>query len=158
MRAAIYWAPCPSDPIWNLGSQWLGRDAATGAILEQPYVPNIVELTSTARLYGFHCTLRSPMRLATSLDEFCATAEHIAQASRSFTLPALEPRDFGDFLALGLTVPCPEIHALADLCVRESDRHRAPLAPAEAARRRAPGLSRRQEAMLRRWGYPYVME
>jgi len=158
MRAAIYWAPDPSDALWALGSQWLGRDALTGAILKQPDVPNIVELTSTARLYGFHCTLRSPMRLATSLDEFCATAEHIAQATRPFSLPALEPRDVGGFLALGLTAPCAEMRALADLCVRETDRHRAPLAPAEAARRRAPGLSRRQEAMLRRWGYPYVME
>jgi Protein of unknown function (DUF1045) len=158
MRSAIYWAPKPGDPLWSLGSKWLGRDAATGETLSQPDVPNIVELTSTARLYGFHCTLRSPMRLATSLDEFCATAEHIAQATRSFTLPPLEPHDFGGFLALGLTAPCPEIRALADVCVRETDRHRAPLAPAEAARRRAPGLSRRQEAMLRRWGYPYVME
>jgi Protein of unknown function (DUF1045) len=158
MRAAIYWAPALSDPIWDLGSQWLGRDAATGTTLKQPDVPNIVELTSTARLYGFHCTLRSPMRLATSLDEFCATAEHIARASLPFPLPPLEPRDFGGFLALGLTASCPEIRVLADLCVRETDRHRAPLAPAEAARRRAPGLSRRQEAMLRRWGYPYVME
>jgi len=158
MRAAIYWAPGPDDPLWALGSQWLGRDAATGVTLPQPDVPNIVELTSTARLYGFHCTLRSPMRLATSLDDFCATAEHIAQATRPFPLPPLEPRDFGGFLALGLTAPCPAMRALADLCVRETDRHRAPLAPAEAARRRAPGLSRRQEAMLRRWGYPYVME
>jgi hypothetical protein len=158
MRAAIYWAPKQNDSLWSLGSRWLGRDAATGATLKQPDVLNIVELTSTARLYGFHCTLRSPMRLATSLDEFCATAEHIAQATRPFTLPPLEPRDFGGFLDLGLTAPCPEMRALADLCVRETDRHRAPLAPAEAARRRAPGLSRRQEAMLRRWGYPYVMD
>jgi hypothetical protein len=158
MRAAIYWAPAPEDPLWRLGSQWLGRDAATGATLSQPDVPNIAELTSTARIYGFHCTLRPPMRLATSLDEFCATAENIATATRQFTLPPLEPRDFGGFLALGLTTACPKMRALADLCVRETDRHRAPLAPAEAARRRAPGLSRRQEAMLRRWGYPYVME
>jgi hypothetical protein len=158
MRAAIYWAPAPNDPLWSLGSQWLGRDAATDTTLPQPDVPNIAELTSTARIYGFHCTLRPPMRLATSLDEFCATAKTIAKATHQFTLPPLEPRDFGGFLALGLTAPCPEMRALADHCVRETDRHRAPLAPAEAARRRAPGLSRRQEDMLRRWGYPYVME
>ncbi|MEJ0048207.1 MAG: DUF1045 domain-containing protein [Rhodospirillales bacterium] len=96
--------------------------------------------------------------MAGGLDEFCATAARVAQASRPFSLPALEPRDFGGFLALGLTEPCPEVQALADLCVRETDRHRAPLAAAEAARRRAAGLSRREEAMLRRWGYPYVME
>jgi hypothetical protein len=158
MRAAIYWAPARGDPLWTLGSAWLGRNAETGAAVAQPQVPGIVELTSTARLYGFHCTLRSPMRLATGLDEFCAAAQRIAQASRPFSLPPLEPRDFGGFLALGLTANCPAVRTLADLCVRETDRHRAPLASAEAARRRAAGLSRRQEAMLRRWGYPYVMD
>ncbi|HZD24872.1 MAG TPA: DUF1045 domain-containing protein, partial [Alphaproteobacteria bacterium] len=35
---------------------------------------------------------------------------------------------------------------------------RAPPQAAELAKRRAAGLTPRQEDLLRRWGYPYVME
>src|SRR3546814_16854276 len=46
---------------------------------------------------------------------------------------------------------------LAD-CVRAFDRFRAPPSETALARRRAAGLSARQEANLQAWGYPYVME
>jgi hypothetical protein len=39
MRAAVYWAPRIDDPLHALGSRWLGRDAETGARLEQPALP-----------------------------------------------------------------------------------------------------------------------
>ena len=38
------------------------------------------------------------------------------------------------------------------------DGYRAPATDSELARRRAAGLTPRQEALLERWGYPYVME
>ena len=38
------------------------------------------------------------------------------------------------------------------------DRFRAPLDAAEAARRRRAGLNCREEALLLRWGYPFVMD
>ncbi|MEJ0048208.1 MAG: hypothetical protein WDN04_20360 [Rhodospirillales bacterium] len=63
MRAAIYWAPGRADPLWKLGLRVAGARCESGVAVVPPDVPNIVELTSTARLYGFHCTLRSPMRL-----------------------------------------------------------------------------------------------
>ena len=158
MRAAIYWAPGAGDPLRELGNAWLGRDPRHGAPAAQPDVPGIADFTSTARLYGFHCTLRAPMRPAAGLDAFCVTAARVARATRPFALPALEVQDFGGFLALGLAAPCLEVAALAERCVRETDRHRTVLSDAELARRRASGLTRRQDALLQRWGYPYVLE
>ncbi len=47
---------------------------------------------------------------------------------------------------------------LAELCVKDLDRFRAPPVAAELARRRGAGLSLRQETLLARWGYPYVLD
>jgi hypothetical protein len=48
------------------------------------------------------------------------------------------------------------LQALADACVECLDPLRAPASDAELARRRRAGLSPMQDAMLARWGYPYV--
>src|SRR3546814_6742151 len=45
----------------------------------------------------------------------------------------------------------------SDVCSSDL-RFRAPPSETELARRRAAGLSARQEANLQAWGYPYVME
>jgi hypothetical protein len=45
---------------------------------------------------------------------------------------------------------------LADACVEHLDPFRAPPSQAELARRRRANLSAEQDAMLTRWGYPYV--
>jgi len=42
--------------------------------------------------------------------------------------------------------------------VMEFDGFRAPADAAEIAKRRAAGLTDRQDAYLLRWGYPYVLE
>ena len=42
--------------------------------------------------------------------------------------------------------------------VRELDNLRAPLSDAELKRRRASGLTPAQDALLTKWGYPYVMD
>ena len=47
---------------------------------------------------------------------------------------------------------------MAAQVVTHFDPFRAPASDAELARRRASGLSPNQEAMLTRWGYPYVMQ
>ena len=62
------------------------------------------------------------------------------------------------FLALTPSEPFEELDRLAADCVAAFDRFRAPAAEAELARRRRTGLSLRQEALLLRWGYPYVMD
>lgn len=158
MRAAIYWAPEATDPLHALGSAWLGRDAETAAPVPQPDVPGIAELTADPRGYGLHATLKPPFRLTRGYAALREDVADLAATIRPFALPPLAVMDLKGFLALRETAPCPPLHALADLCVRELDHHRAPPEEAELARRRRAGLSEAQEALLARWGYPYVME
>jgi len=157
-RLALYWAPECDDPLHALGSAWLGRDAETGTLLPQSALPglDIAELTADPRGYGLHATLKPPFRLAVPYAEALAAAERLASCLAPFDLPPLAVRDLHGFLALRETAPCPALHALADACVEALDFCRAPPHAAEVARRRKAGLSPAQEAMLERWGYPYV--
>src|SRR5882757_5170004 len=66
--------------------------------------------------------------------------------------------EIGSFLALVPEGRCPELQDLADRCVVEFDEFRRPANEAETARRRAAGLTPRQDELLLRWGYPYVLE
>ena len=158
MRVAVYYAPAPADPLWAAACSWLGRDAETGASVRQPDLPGIAELTASPRLYGFHCTLKPPMRLATAYDLFHADVARVAASLEPFEMPALEVADLSGFLAVREAEPCPALRAAADACVAGLDAHRAPAEEAELARRRGKGLAAAQEAMLARWGYPHVFE
>jgi hypothetical protein len=156
-RVAAYYAPEPDDPLWARGCAWLGRDPALGATLPEPPVPDLAAITADARLYGFHATLKPPMRLATGWHDLRADACALAARTAPFALPRLAVAELSGFLALRETEPCPALHAFADACVEALDRHRAPPSEAELARRRAGGrLSPEREAMLARWDYPDV--
>jgi putative phosphonate metabolism protein len=159
-RLALYWAPDVDDPLHARGSAWLGRDAETGAALRQPSLPglDIAALTADPRAYGLHATLKPPFRLAVSWAEAIAAAEALAARLKPFDLPSLSVQDLHGFLALLETAPCPALQALADTCVEALDACRAPPAGSELAQRRRSGLSARQDALLARWGYPYLFE
>jgi hypothetical protein len=140
------------------GNHWLGRDPETAAILSQPGAPGIAARTADARIYGFHATLRPPMRLSTGWTEFLQAAYAMAASLQPFDLPPLQVSDLDGFLALTPAEPCDKLHALADACVAATDRHRLPPSDAELARRRAAKLSDEEAALLQRWGYPWVMQ
>lgn len=158
VRVAIYYAPLPDDPLASAGSAWLGRDPATDAPVAQPRVDRIVEITAEPRCYGFHATLKPPMRLADGTDQagFVAAVRTVAAGIAPFELPPLAVADLRGFLALRETNPCPALQGLADACVEQVDAFRAPPSEDELARRRQAKLSAEQDAMLVRWGYPYV--
>lgn len=153
-RVAAYWVPAADDPLWRLGCTWLGRDPGTGAGLAQPDVPGIAEVTADARLYGFHATLKAPMRVATDWDAVRADARRVAAGLRPFDLPPLRLSNLSGFLALTETRPSAGLQALADAFVAGLDGHRAAPLPGELDRRRAGGLSPEADRMLARWGYP----
>ncbi len=157
-RVAVYYAPEPDDPLAEAAARWLGRDAETGAPVAQPPCDGIAEVTAEPRLYGFHATLKPPMRLApgTTGADFEAAVRALAREVAPFDLPPLAVADVHGFLALRETAPCPPLQALADVCVAGLDAFRAPPGEDELARRRRAGLSAAQDAMLLRWGYPYV--
>lgn len=156
MRVAVYYAPDPADPLWRAGCAWLGRDPETGAAPQQPDLPGIAEVTAEPRLYGLHCTLKAPIRLASSYPAFRADVAALANTIRPFELPPLAVADLSGFLALRETRSSPELQALADACVAWLDPHRLPPEAAELARRRQHGLSPARDALLERWGYPGV--
>jgi hypothetical protein len=158
MRVALYWVPALDDPLYRAGVAWLGRDAETGAHVQQPAVPGIADFTRGAARYGLHGTLQPPMHLATDYRAFSAAAQAIAASCQPFDLPPLALCDIGGFLALRESAPCPAFHELARACVLGCLPHRAPPDAAELARRRAAGLTPGQAAMLERYYYPYVMD
>jgi putative phosphonate metabolism protein len=157
-RVAAYYAPRPDDPLFVAGATWLGRDPESDAPAPQPDLPDIVEVTAEPRLYGFHATLKPPMRMAEGRQWFdvVEAARALADRTAAFDLPRLAVHDVHGFLALRETAPCAPLQALADACVEHLDPFRAPPSDAELARRRRAKLSVEQDAMLTRWGYPYV--
>ncbi len=159
-RVAIYYAPEADDPLAAAGAAWLGRDAQRNIGLAQPPVPDIAALTQEPRRYGFHATLKPPMRLAPGCTWFAlvAAVRTIAATLPPFVLPPLHVADLHGFLALRETAHCAPLQALCDRCVAELDSFRMPPEAVELQRRRQASLSPRQDAMLDRWGYPYVFE
>jgi hypothetical protein len=159
-RVAAYYAPRADDALSVDAATWLGRNPETDAPVQQPDIPNIAEVTAEPRLYGFHATLKPPMRLAAGRSWLDVVEAAIAVADRTapFDLPTLAVSDVFGFLALRETAPCPALQSLANACVERLDPLRAPSSEAEIARRRRAGLTPQQDAMLLRWGYPYVFD
>ncbi|MFN9095186.1 MAG: DUF1045 domain-containing protein [Alphaproteobacteria bacterium] len=157
-RIALYYAPEAHDPLHQCASAWLGRDAVSGAALPQKPVAgvDIAGITADARGYGFHATLKPPVRLQGDVPAALQAARDFAARTAPFTLPPLHVTDLDGFLALREATPCPALHALADGCVMALDAHRAPPTEAEIARRKPENLSLLQREYLAAWGYPYV--
>jgi putative phosphonate metabolism protein len=164
-RYAIYWAPPAGSPLATFGAAVLGRDADTGLDVPQPALPGIAPerlrtLTDDPRRYGFHGTLKAPFALA---DGVTGAELHDAVATFAadwapFTAPKLSLTAIGGFLALVPSTESVDLDLLAGECVANFDRFRAPPDPADIARRRAAGLTERQDVNLIEWGYPYVFE
>jgi len=164
-RYAIYFCPSPTTPLYGQGSQWLGRDATTGATLD-PSLPDHISneewlrTTDSPRRYGFHATLKPPFRLAedASFEDLQAALRDFARRRVSFYAPPLCVRRLGRFLALTLSQPSDEFCSLASDSVRELDRFRAPAIEAELSKRLHGSMSPREREHVLRWGYPYVLD
>lgn len=159
-RVAVYYAPRSDDPLFAEAANWLGRDPESGARVPQPDVPNIGEVTAEPCVYGFHATLKPPMRLTEGRQwlDVVRFASELADRTAPFQLPELVVSDVFGFLALRERVACPPLQALADACVEYLDPLRAPPSEADLARRRRANLTLRQDELLVRWGYPYVFD
>ncbi|THD76713.1 DUF1045 domain-containing protein [Thalassobius vesicularis] len=160
-RFAVYFAPEPGL-LAEFGADWLGWDLAKGQPAEHPVIEglDIAALTATPRKYGLHGTIKPPFRLAEGTDSPALEAAVAALCAilRPLTLDGLELTRLGGFLALTVTGDTAPLSTLAAHVVRDLDSFRAPPSEAELLRRRKANLSPRQEELLTRWGYPYVME
>lgn len=164
-RFALYLAPPADDPLHGFAAAWLGRDPETGESVTAAAAgglsaSRIAALTAEPRRYGLHATLKPPFRLADGCSEaqLILALEQFAGRRRPFRLPPLQLAALGGFLALRPSAPSAEADDLAAACVREFDPFRASADEGELVRRRAAGLTPRQEEYLLRWGYPYVLE
>ena len=169
-RYAIYLAPPPDSDLWRFGSRVLHRDAASGTAMPGfapvGWTPEAwAEATAEPRRYGFHATLKAPFRLRDGIApaELEARCAAFAASCAPFdlgplglgVLPAGPERGF---VALRPTAPSQALARLERRAVTELDDLRAPLSPAERARRAPERLSERQRAYLDAYGYPYVFE
>lgn len=162
-RYAVYFTPSDAA-LARFGAGWLGRDIATGADVAQTAVDGLpmplAEITETPRKYGFHATIKPPFRLARGQTEagLNAALARLCDQMAPIRLDGLELAPLGRFLALVAKGEQAPVQGLAAAAVETLDTFRAPLTEAELEKRRATGLSPRQETLLERWGYPYVME
>ena len=156
-RYALYFTPAPGSALAALGDAILGAGPAPG-----PDVLRAILAAHTAapRVYGFHATLKAPMRLAPGVAEadLLAAAEALAGHRSPLPVGPLRVTALGDFLALVPEAPPPALGLLAAECVAALDPLRAALTEAERARRRPERLDPRGRALLERWGYPHVFE
>lgn len=169
-RYALYFAPPATGPFWRFGCAWLGRDPESGETFARPSLPGAAAdewddaaldaLTASPRTYGFHATLKPPFRLVEGVERatFEAAAAEFAAAETPFVCADVRAAALGRFIAFRLATPEPAMQRLAARAVEALDQFRAPQTSAELAKRRAAGLTDRQEAMLAAWGYPYVMD
>ena len=158
-RYALYFAPADAG-LWRAGSDWLGRDAATGRPTGQPAIAGLAAATAAPRRYGFHATLKAPFRLAEGATprDLHASLAALAGELAPVPLPGLAVTRLGRFLALCPTPEAPGLAELAARVVRHFEPFRAPLNAAEIARRQPDRLSPRQAELLHAFGYPFVFE
>lgn len=165
-RHALYLVPARTSALWRFGCAWLGRDPEDGSVPDPPAVEAVaparrLDITAEPRRYGFHATLKPPMRLADGRDaaELEELAAAFAAAEPALGLPPLRLAAIAGFLALVPAAGEATVATLAARVVTAFDAFRAPPDPRELDRRRAGGrLTPREEQLLERWGYPYVME
>ncbi|MFM1988686.1 MAG: hypothetical protein RJA99_1643 [Pseudomonadota bacterium] len=158
-RFAAYWIPEPGHPLWAAGCGWLGRDPADGGPGAGPARRHV----AAPWRYGFHATLKAPVRLAPGAIEadWLGAVRAVAARHARFAMPAMRIATLDDFLALRPVAEPAAGHPLrrlADDCVTRLDVLRAPPDEAERARRLTPGLDARGRANVERWGYPRVFD
>ena len=157
-RYAIYLTPPADHPLWQAGCTWLGRDPSSDL------APSPPSRRAAPWRYGFHATLKAPMRLAegSSMQGLHAALCVLSRQFASFDMPALEVGAIGEFIALQPVAeldPSHPLHQLADTCVRELDSFRDPPTAADLQRLRDQHpLDEHQAELLVRWGYPHVLD
>ena len=165
MRAALYYTPPADHPLSLRAAAWLGRNPWTGTQPDhgpagRTETPGTGALTADPRRYGFHATLKPPLRLAEGRDmaELRQQLAGFCRRHAPVRIPALRLERLGAFFALTPGEVLPALSDLADDVVRDFDGFRAPPSAEEIARRNPERLTPRQQENLAAWGYPYVFD
>jgi hypothetical protein len=118
------------------------------------------QVTAAPRRYGWHATLKAPFTLApgADVDQLRVALQTIAASASTFEMPPLKVTLLDDFLAIVPQTRSAAADALAARCVIELQPLAASLSATELQRRRQAALSPAQDALLVRWGYPFVLD
>jgi hypothetical protein len=164
-RYAVYFAPNVEQHWWAQASQWLGRCAVSQQMNVQPLIAGVstkrfAELTEHPRRYGFHATMRAPFVLTSQYQptDLIDRVNMLCRDVKPFVLPRLQVTLLDQFLALVPERNAAQVTLLEEQCVTVLNDYAEPLGPEELGRRRSAGLSAQEDALLLRWGYPYVLE
>ncbi|ACL59076.1 DUF1045 domain-containing protein [Methylobacterium nodulans] len=160
-RYALYYTPDPGSALARFGNGILGYDSESGAAVPRlAGFADVEGVSVSPRSYGFHATLKAPMRLAAGRSEEDLLAAAAALAAHHPPVPVgrLVVATLDGFTALVPAESPAGLGIFAAECVAALDPLRAPLSEAERTRRRPERLSPRERALLDRWGYPYVFE
>jgi putative phosphonate metabolism protein len=165
VRVAVFFTPPAKHRLTLSAARWLMRDAFTGASFAAEAAGTfdadaLQALTAEPRRYGFHATMKAPFRLVegAGLADAEALLADFCRNATPCSLPALRIATLGPFFALIPDAAAKEVGDLAARVVKAFEPLRAPLDPAELARRRGGGLTPAQAAKLASWGYPYVFD
>lgn len=164
-RCAVYFVPDIHGQWWQAGSDWLGRCAATGKSMSQPFLTGIssqMQRTCTAepRRYGWHATLKAPFKVVSgvNLKSLVRVMHELAKTLPAFDLPTLKVSMDGGFLALRPEEEVADVQHTARACVTTFHRFAMPLSEADLSCRREACLTPAQDCLLLAWGYPYVFD
>ncbi len=149
-RFAVFFVPRADTALAEFGRSWLGVE-------DKSPDPRINEFIASPRRYGFHATLKAPMRLRPGISpaELLSEVKKLSQKLKPVVVGFLRLDRLENFLVLKPTsIKNSELDDLAWKCVRDLDHMRAPLS--EAERRSKPGLSDDERRNLAKWGNPYV--
>ena len=89
--------------------------------------------------------------LHNEFNAFCAIVSSATGGSLNITR-------FGQFLVMTQDVQSNEVTELGAATVSHFDKFRAPLTDKDIEKRRRGRLTQKQEELMLRWGYPYVMQ
>src|SRR5215218_7025952 len=119
-RYGIYYAPATTSLLWQRAAQWLGRDA-TGRDVEPATIAGISPsrrqaLTTLARRYGFHATIKAPMTLPghQTVGDLERALTEFALRHRPVPMGRLQVTMIGDFLAIMPVEQSAAVHDFAN--------------------------------------------
>lgn len=160
-RYALY--HLPDGELGAFGAAWLGWDARHGTSRARPQLPHLPDeaetLTAVPMRYGFHATLKAPLRLAEGHgpQDLARRAQLVCDHLAPFALQLELVQHYG-FVALRPVTQPPALLALEQALVTRLDDLRAALSPEERERRRPDLLPEAARRHLDHWGYPFVLE
>jgi hypothetical protein len=157
IRVALYYAPPAASAWWREGCEWLGRDAESG----REYSTSAHDITHAPRRYGWHATIVPPFHCApgTTLADVLTAARAWAGTVTRFDMP-VRATQISRFVALRAAHERDEerLRAMAASALQTLATLRARPSAQSIEKRIVQGMSERQVALLREWGYPYVFD